>query len=113
MWRYTTKNGVVYAITLGRPTAPLHLKSLGTAAGRLGGPIVKGRAARQRPPATGTRPPTGLDIEPNDIPAGAHTVVYRNQPPVGEPPGHSLSFMKLPLLMFVGSSPPPPSPTTP
>jgi len=75
--RYTTKNGVVYAITLGRPTAPLHLKSLGTAAAGWAAPSSRSSGSAATASPTGTQAADGLDIEPNDIPAGAHTVVYR------------------------------------
>jgi len=37
--RYTLKGGVLYAIMLGAPTADVHLKSLGTAANLLSGPV--------------------------------------------------------------------------
>jgi alpha-L-fucosidase len=62
--RFTTKNGVLYVISLGKPTQPLRIKSLGRAAGLLDKSVAKIRLLGSTEPLTWSQKSDALTIEP-------------------------------------------------
>lgn len=74
--RFTTKDGVLYALVLGRPTQPLHLRSLGGSAGLLEKPIAAIRRLGSDEHVAWTRSANALAIEPPSGPVTEEAVVY-------------------------------------
>jgi len=77
--RFTaSKDGrTLYAISLGNPTAPLTLKSLGRAAGLIGRPIEEITQLGGSTDVAWSLGDDALVIIPSEVPAGAHTIVFR------------------------------------
>jgi alpha-L-fucosidase len=75
--RYTTKGDALYVIVLGRPTAALHLEHLGSGADALGTKPTKIERLGSSAPVRWSQSNEALTIEPGDLPADAHTVVYK------------------------------------
>jgi len=73
--RYTAKGSALYVIVLGRPTQALHLKQL--SASGLGGKPVKIERLGSNAPVQWSQDAGALTLEPGDLPADAHTVVYK------------------------------------
>ena len=73
--RYTTKGDALYVIVLGRPAQALHLKQL-SAAG-LGGKPAKIERLGSTAAVIWSQTADALTLEPGDLPADAHTIVYK------------------------------------
>lgn len=75
--RYTVKGDVLYIIVLGRPTEALHLHHLGSAAAGLGARPAKIERLGSTAAVRWSQSADALTLEPGDLPADAHTVVYK------------------------------------
>lgn len=75
--RYTAKGDALYAIVLGRPTAPLALKSLGTTAALLDRKIQRIDCLGNPSEIRWSIAPEAVTIVPPTLPATAHTVVFK------------------------------------
>ena len=75
--RYTTKGDALYVIVFGRPAQALQLKHLGAAAEGLGAKPAKIERLGSSAPVKWSQTADALTLEPGDLPADAHTVVYK------------------------------------
>lgn len=74
--RFTTRAGVLYVISLGRPTQALSIKSLGTTAGLLDGSIASIRLLGSSKEVKWSQDETAVTIQPPAEPAGNDVVVF-------------------------------------
>ena len=75
--RFTTKDGVLYAIALGRPAAPLALKSLGRSARLLERPVKRVELLGHAGAVQWTQGDDALVIQPVADAAGDHAFAYK------------------------------------
>jgi alpha-L-fucosidase len=75
--RYTTKGDSLYIIVLGRPTQALQLKHLGAGPDGLGAKPAKIERLGSPAPVKWSQTDGALTLEPGDLPADTHTVVYK------------------------------------
>jgi alpha-L-fucosidase len=75
--RYTTKGDALYVIVMGRPTRPLALKHLGTAAAGLGYKPARVERLGSTAAVQWSQTADALTLEPGDLPVDAHTIVYK------------------------------------
>jgi len=74
--RFTKKGDTLYAISLGRPIQPLHIKSLGTGAGLLGKPIAKVSLLGSDETITWSQAPDALTIAPPHSQTSGEATVF-------------------------------------
>jgi alpha-L-fucosidase len=75
--RYTVKGDALYVIVLGRPTQPLRLKHLADSAAGLGAKPAKIERLGSSATVQWSQDADALTLEPGELPASAHTVVYK------------------------------------
>ena len=75
--RFTAKGEILYAISLGRPAAPLVIKSLGRNAGRANHPVARVEQLGSAEKIAFTQDGAALVITPAALPAGTPATVYR------------------------------------
>jgi len=75
--RFTTKGDVLYAIVMAAPTAPVRIKSLGTAAKLLAAPVASVELLGGTAPVRWTQSAEALEIEPPAALPSSIAVVFR------------------------------------
>ena len=75
--RFTTKDGAIYVIVLGRPDRDVHVRSFGRDAKLLQGEVASVSLLGSAEPPKWARGADALVISPPTIPSGQHTVVFK------------------------------------